>query len=373
MANFSTARWSFGSLRRTVPRATISSSFTCTAGPPSSPPSCRRWPRSASSSAAAGAFTRRAFDNGKLDLAQVEALGDLIGAETEGQRRTALARTGNALAERVDDWRRILIEVRAEIEATLDFAEDEGVPPVLSPASRRVLADLVAALRASEHDCLRGELIRDGVVIVIVGPVNAGKSTLFNALARRDAAMVSEIPGTTRDMIEVRINLGGQLAVLVDTAGNRETSDPLEQQGIARAAARAAAADIIIDLGSSTVADAIAVAAKSDCHEGGAGWRGGVLHLSARTGDGIELLERTLAERVAALTAGTDPPLVANARQRAALQAARAAIDAALFADDAALVADELRSATVALAGLIGRVAPEQLLDAVFARFCIGK
>jgi tRNA modification GTPase len=323
--------------------------------------------------AAAGAFTRRAFDNGKLDLAQVEALGDLIGAETDAQRRAALARTGNALADRVDGWRRVLIEARAEIEATLDFAEDEGVPPALSAHSRRALTGLAAALAAAGDDCVRGELIRDGVAIIIVGPVNAGKSTLFNALVRRDVAMVSAIPGTTRDLIEARINLRGQLVVLIDTAGRRDTLDPLERQGIARAAARAATADLVIDLGSPAATDAIAVAAKCD-HDGhGAGWRDGVLHLSAQTGDGLALLEDALAERIAAMAGDAEPPLVANARQRSALDAARVAVDAAVAAGDAAIVADELRAATVALASLIGRVAPERLLDEIFARFCIGK
>jgi len=324
-------------------------------------------------SASAGAFTRQAFDRGKIDLGQVEALGDLVAAETDGQRRAALARTGSALADRVDGWRTTLIETRAELEATLDFTEEEEVPAALSGRARAALASLADALAAADADGRRGELIRDGLTIVIVGPVNAGKSTLLNALARRDVAMVSPLPGTTRDVIEVRANLGGQLVILVDTAGVRETTDPLEREGIRRATARAASADLIIDLGPTPAAGTIAVVAKSDRAAVGAGWHDGRLHVSAQTGDGLALLEAHLTDRVMRLVDVGEPPVVAHAHQRKSLRTAKMSIEAALAADDGVIVADELRAATVALAMLIGRVAPEQLLDEIFARFCIGK
>jgi tRNA modification GTPase len=322
--------------------------------------------------AAAGDFTRRAFDNGKLDLGQVEALGDLVAAETDGQRRAALARSGGDLAQHVDRWRALLTGVRADIEATLDFAEDEGVSIEMSMADRAALGDLVDELSAMRAAADRGAALRDGVTIAIVGPVNAGKSTLLNALARRDAAMVSPLPGTTRDIVEVRLALDGALAILFDTAGLRTTDDRLEAEGIRRGVARAAAADIVVALGPSDRSDAIVIAAKSDLRDG-AGWRDGVLHLSAATGDGIDLLEAELMRRIATIARQGEPPIVAHRWQKEALDAATSAVNEALAASDIVLIADALRVATAALERLIGRVATEEVLGRIFARFCIGK
>lgn len=323
--------------------------------------------------AAAGAFTRRAFDNGKLDLAQVEALSDLIAAETDGQRRTALGRTGTELAQHVDRWRAVLTDIRADIEATLDFAEDDDVAVrPLDVADERLCA-LASELRVIRVQAERGGRLRDGVTVAIVGPVNAGKSTLLNALARRDVALVSPLPGTTRDAIEVRIDLGGILVTIVDTAGVRETSDALEVAGIQRGQIRAEQADIVVALGTAAFPNAIHIVSKSDQTSEGAGWRGGALHLSAATGDGIDLLESHLAARVHELTSAGETPLVAAQWQRTALNNAIAGIDAAQNCSVTALMAEELRRASLGLERLIGRVSSEALLDHVFARFCIGK
>ena len=320
-----------------------------------------------------GAFTRRAFDNGKLDLGQVEALGDLLTAETPAQRRSALVRSGTGLGERVDRWRAVLAAVRAEIEATLDFADEEGVPTVLSDRMRAELWDLAREISDVREEGDRGARLRAGVTVAIVGPVNAGKSTLFNALARRDAAMVSPQAGTTRDLIESRLELGGILAVLVDTAGLREAEDVLEKEGIRRGIARADAAEIVIALGPTDRKDAIHVAAKSDLGENEAGWRDGMLHLSAVRGDGIDLLEAELIRRLRDLTSGREPPSIAHRWQLAALDDAGEALFRAQRAEDVIILAEELRQATSALERLIGRVTADEVLDGIFARFCVGK
>ena len=323
--------------------------------------------------AAAGAFTRRAFDNGKLNLGQVEALGDLIAAETDGQRRAALGRTGTELAHHVDRWRTVLTDIRADIEATLDFAEDDDVAMRPFDVADERLCALASELRAIRAQAERGGRLRDGITVAIVGPVNAGKSTLLNALARRDVALVSPLPGTTRDAIEVRVDLCGVLVTIVDTAGVRDTSDVLEVAGIRRGQLRAEQADIVVALGSTAFPNAIHVVSKSDRTTEGAGWRDGALHLSAATGDGIDLLESHLAARAGELTAVGEPTLVAAQWQRAALDDAIAAIDAAQHTSVTALVAEELRRASLQLERLIGQVSSETLLDHVFARFCIGK
>ena len=320
-----------------------------------------------------GAFTRRAFDNGKLDLGGAAALGDLIAAETDGQRRAALAQSGSDLGRRVDHWRATLTEVRADLEATLDFAEEEGVGDALTATGRARLAELAAEIATLRAAGDRGALLRAGLTIAIVGPANAGKSTLLNALARRDAAIVTPVAGTTRDLVEVRTTLGSLPVTLVDTAGLRPTDDPLEAEGIRRGVARAADAAIVIALGPTARDDAIGVAAKSDLRDDGAGWRDGVLHLSAATGAGIDLLEAEIAARIVSLTRPSDPPVVAHRWQMAALDAAAVDLGAALAATDAVIAAEALRSATLALARLIGRVASDDVLAEIFSRFCIGK
>ena len=235
-----------------------------------------------------------------------------------------------------------------------------------------MLRVLAADMAMARHAAVRGAALREGVTVAIVGPVNAGKSTLLNTLAQRDVAMVSPIAGTTRDVVEVRVALGGVPVTVVDTAGLRPTDDPLEAEGIRRGAARAAAAEIVVAFGPTDHTDAVMVSAKSDLSNLGAGWHDGVLHLSGRTRDGIDLLETELEKRVAALVAG-EPPLVAHRWQVAALDDALVALAAAARTDDAVIAADELRRAGVVLERLLGRVSDDELLAQIFARFCIGK
>lgn len=320
-----------------------------------------------------GAFTRRAFDNRKLDLGQVEAIGDLVAAETDAQRRGALARSGGELAARVDCWRTTLSEVRADVEATLDFADEDGVGVGLTADGRGRLTELARELLAAAADATRGAGLRDGVTIAIVGPVNAGKSTLFNALARRDAAMTSPIPGTTRDIVEARLAVGGALVTLVDTAGFRSTDDPLEAVAIRRGTERAATAELVVAVGPTQHGNAIPIATKSDLQPAGAGWRDGVLHLSAATGDGIGILEAEIAARLEVLLRTGEPPLVVHRWQVAALHAAVDALASAFDATDVIIAADELRRTSTALERLLGRTSADDLLGEIFARFCVGK
>ncbi len=319
-----------------------------------------------------GEFTRRAFDNGKLDLGQVEALGDLVAAETETQRRAALARTGTDLAQRVDRWRATLLDLRADLEAVLDFSDQDGVETGLGATSRAELARLIAELRQAEDDGRRGELLTRGITVAIVGPVNAGKSSLLNALARRDVAMVSAHPGTTRDALETRLNLGGNLVTLIDTAGLRENVDGLEAEGIERGLALAAAADLVIDFGETPPPHHIHVAGKGDL-TGMTGWQGSTLHLSPRTGAGLALLEQNLRERIDRLARPADVPMLAHRWQTEAVAAARQALVEAVEEPCIVLAAELLRQANRALGRLLGQGSSEELLDHVFARFCIGK
>ncbi|MBV8971116.1 MAG: tRNA uridine-5-carboxymethylaminomethyl(34) synthesis GTPase MnmE [Sphingomonadaceae bacterium] len=320
-----------------------------------------------------GDFTRRAFENGKLDLSQVEALGDLLYADTEAQRRAALTRTGTGVAKRVDEWRRRLLGARADLEATLDFAEEDDIGPRLVVATCRGLHELGREIDAARVETLRGERLTEGVTIAIVGPTNAGKSTLLNAMMRRDAAMVSPVPGTTRDVLEFRTTLGGIPVTLIDTAGLRDDVDALEAEGIRRGQARAAVADIRVAFDAlSGGADTVAIAGKSDL-TGKVGWIDGVLHLSPRTGAGLELLEADLVERLERVVRPADPPMLARRWQASALASAAAYIMAAIEEPEVVLAADSLRRAGSALDELVGRGAADDLLDAIFARFCIGK
>ncbi len=319
-----------------------------------------------------GAFTRAAFDNGKLDLGQVEALGDLVAAETEAQRRAALSRVGGMVGAAVDGWRATLLDVRANLEATLDFADEDGVGAGLTSPAREALAALETDLAAALCDARRGEMLTSGVTVAITGPVNAGKSTLLNALARRDAAMVSPQPGTTRDSVEVRIVIAGVVATMIDTAGLREATDPLEIEGVRRGVKRAAEADLVIAFGEVAPPHAIRVAGHADVTQRH-GWHDGRLHLSPLTGQGIDLLEDHLSERVTSLVRPAEVPLLAHHWQTAAVTNARAALFIALEESDPVLVAEALRRTAAALEMLIGRMPDEELLGHIFARFCIGK
>ena len=319
-----------------------------------------------------GEFSRRAFDNGKLDLTQAEGLADLIDARTDAQRRLALAQAGGLLRDRAEGWRTSIIELLAEVEADLDFSDEDDVAVEHDLARVRRLRDDIAHIL---DDRRIGERLRDGLAIAVVGAPNVGKSSLINALARRDVAIVSEVAGTTRDLIEVPLDLGGVPATLIDTAGLRDTDDPIEAEGVRRARARAAAADLVLHVtdGPGEAALGQRIVNKIDLGTQASGERDGALHISARTGAGLRELEAWLVDWARHAVRVDEPPLVARERQRAALNDAVSALDQAIGEDDTVLRAEALRLAARALGRVTGRVDVDEILGAIFARFCIGK
>jgi tRNA modification GTPase len=324
----------------------------------------------------AGEFTRRAFENGKLDLTQVEGLGDLIEAETEGQRRLAIARLDGALTARIAGWRAELLDLQAEIEARLDFSDEGDVGAVLPAEVAARVSALVADFGAALATFTGGRIVREGFRVALAGPPNVGKSSLLNALARSDLAIVSDEPGTTRDVREVPLNLDGQLVVLVDMAGLREAPGKVEAEGVRRARAELERADLVLWLVAPDVTEGEPpsmadvpvwrVATKADI-----GLPSAVvdLTLSAQTGAGTD----RLTSRLAAAAAQSGPaPLLSRERDRQAITAARQALaDLDLSREEVA--AEGLRAASHALARLIGAVDPEVVLDRLFLSFCIGK
>jgi tRNA modification GTPase len=323
-----------------------------------------------------GEFTRRALENGVLDLAQVEGLADLIDAETEAQRRQAVRVLSGSVGQKVEGWRRDLIRAGALLEATIDFA-DEDVPVDVSPEVLSLIDGLMADLGREAAGVTAAERIRDGFEVAIVGAPNAGKSTLLNQLAGREAAITSEIAGTTRDVIEVRMEIAGLPVTFLDTAGLRDTEDRLERAGIERALARAEAADLRLFLTDGSplplepVGDDLVVLGKADTKSG---WSG--LAVSGKTGQGVaELMARIgeiLGDRV-----GSAGALVRE-RHRVAVTTAIAALAesrAEVVRDDSRveLAAEHLRQAVRALDALVGRVDVDDLLGEIFASFCIGK
>lgn len=331
-----------------------------------------------------GEFTRRAFENGKLDLTAAEGLADLVDAETSAQRRQALRQMEGALGQIYEGWRGRLTRALAHIEADIDFP-DEDLPTGVADAVRPVLEALAGEIRAHLEDGRRGERLRDGLHIAIVGAPNAGKSSLLNALARREAAIVSARAGTTRDVIEVHLDLGGFPVVLADTAGLREAGDEIEEEGIRRALDRAARADVKIAVFDATVpfdaatlalidADTVVVLNKTDMAEAAPDAAGvSALPVSARTGAGLRDLEERLAAFSAERMAGTGAPALTRARHRAALEECRDALARALGAPLPELAAEDVRLASRALGRITGRVDVEDLLDVIFRDFCIGK
>jgi len=330
-----------------------------------------------------GEFTRRAFEAGRLDLTQVEGLADLLSAATEAQRAQAAAQAGGALRRAAERWRDALIGLMAGVEAEIDFADeaDTAGSALDRDAAERLIGELGAALAGFSA----GERVREGVRCAIVGPVNAGKSALLNALAGRDAAIVSDRAGTTRDVIEVQAVFGGVPVTLMDTAGLRESADPIEAEGIARARLRAAEAEIVLAV--SAEADwadapngAIRVWSKSDLR-GGLGNQpvsdaadgSGLLHISVQTGVGLDALRSTITAAARAVAGHGEPQLVTRGRQRDAVVRARDGVVAALREPDPALQGEALRQASVALDRLAGRSDVEDVLGAIFSRFCIGK
>lgn len=324
--------------------------------------------------AEAGEFTRRALQNGKLDLAQVEGLADLIDAETEAQRKQAVRVLAGALGDRADEWRRNLLRAAALIEATIDFA-DEEVPVDVSPEVIELLRSVTISLSTEAEGVVFAERLRKGFEVAILGAPNAGKSTLLNRLAGRDAAITSEVAGTTRDVIEVRMDLNGLPVTVLDTAGLRETDDVVEKIGIERAIARAKDADVCVylqmpddDFDLALDDEAIILTAKSDLN-GGQG-------ISGLTGDGVDALVDRLSEILDRRVSGIGVAMrerhrLAMIRAMDCLNDALSAIEVGDFMVD--LVAEDLRTAARAIDSLLGRIDVEDILGEIFSSFCIGK
>jgi tRNA modification GTPase len=340
--------------------------------------------------AEAGEFTRRAFENGRLDLTAVEGLADLVSAETEAQRAQAMRQFQGLLGGRAETWRQRLIGALALVEARIDFSDEADVPDDLIGPALQVARELLAEIDAVLRDEHRGERLREGLVVAIAGPPNAGKSSLLNRLARREAAIVSPYAGTTRDVIEVHLDLNGYPVTLLDTAGVRESNDPVEQEGVRRARERAAAADLVLWVQDATSAEARGHASPQ---ESKSEWlvRNKVdldvakprpqradteYEISALTGLGIDRLVSALAQYAADAFSAGEPALVTRQRHRDTLREAADALGRALAlgaGGSEELVAEELRLAARALGRLTGRVDVEDILDVIFRDFCIGK
>ncbi len=345
-----------------------------------------------------GEFTRRAFENGRLDLTAVEGLADLIAAETEAQRKQAYRQLKGLLGNRAEDWRKRLITALALVEARIDFSDEGDVPhDLIRPA-----LEVARALRGEIAEVLagtkRGERLRDGLVVAIAGPPNVGKSTLFNWLAQREAAIVSAIPGTTRDVIEVHLDLGGYPVTILDTAGIRVSNDPIEREGIARAQRRAADADLVlwvveetnckahtIDVNSAEGAELWLVRNKidlSDSNESGIIYSEqkyqfcSMFRVAAGTGKGMNLLSDAIRAHASRFFNDAGTALITRERHREALAGAVEALGRALegnLAGHEEIIAEELRLAAQWLGRLTGRVDVEDILDVIFRDFCIGK
>ena len=319
-----------------------------------------------------GEFTRRAFLNGRMDLTEAEAVHDLVAAETEAQRRQALRQLDGALGTLYGGWADRLRLLLAHQEALIDFP-DEDLPPEVEALVVVELDALRGEVAAHLNDGRRGERLREGLVFAVTGRPNVGKSSLVNTLAERDVAIVSAIPGTTRDALETRVVLGGVPVTLVDTAGLREVADEIEAEGVRRARARAAAADLVIgvsEAGGPAESGDVPVANKVDL---GGAVPAGATGVSALTGDGLGTLRARLAEAARSLTESAGPPPLTQARHRVALQETAARLAGAQTADLPELRAEDLRLALRALGRITGSVGVEDILDTLFARFCIGK
>ena len=353
-----------------------------------------------------GEFTRRAFENGKLDLTAVEGLGDLIAAETAAQRRQAFRQLKGLIGDRAEAWRQRLIDALALVEARIDFSDEADVPEDLIAPAAKIAHGLRDEISAALADGGRGERLRDGLVVAIAGPPNAGKSTLFNRLARREAAIVSPFAGTTRDVIEVHLELDGYPVTVLDTAGIRDSAEPVEQEGVRRARARAAQADLVlwvIDVSADDRAsvesprlrsdapqwlienkidlleeDARRLSIASPCQDGGRDEVQFIFSVSSERGEGLDALFGALAAFAKDSFAAGEAAIVTRTRHRHALEETAAALDRAV-AESAGrrpreeLIAEELRHASWALGQLTGRVDIEDVLDKIFRDFCIGK
>jgi tRNA modification GTPase len=340
-----------------------------------------------------GEFTRRAFENGKLDLTAAEGLDDLIHADTERQRRQALRQLKGLLGDRARDWRAQIIAACALIEAGIDFADEGDVPAELMVPALAKITTLLGEIEEVLAAQGRSERLREGLVVAIAGPPNVGKSTLINLLARREVAIVSPHAGTTRDIIEVQLDLNGYPVTVIDTAGIRETEDPVEQEGVRRARSRAAEADLVLWMSDPQhqehphrgPAPVWTVRNKIDLDSAGAEERGpagserdrkdGNFQISASRGDGIGELMAGLVAYAEEYFGSDDGGLIGRERQRTLLQQTAAALQRGIAAagEGEELVAEELRTAAFSLGRLLGRVDVEDILDAIFRNFCVGK
>jgi tRNA modification GTPase len=338
-------------------------------------------------SAEPGEFTQRAFENGKLDLTEAEGLDDLIHADTDRQRRQALRQLKGLLGDRARDWRGRIIEASALIEAGIDFSDEGDLPAeLIAPALAKVKA-LLAEIEEVLAGQGRSERLRDGLVVAIAGPPNVGKSTLMNQLARREVAIVSPHAGTTRDVIEVQLDLDGYPVTVIDTAGIRETDDPVEQEGVRRARARAADADLVLWLADFSpvtvqhdgaapvwmVRNKIDLEAASRPLADPSGQ--GVFHISASRGDGLPELIAALVGFAQNYFGGSEGGLIGRTRQRTLLQDAAASLRRCVqvVGQGEELAAEELRMGAHSLGRLLGRVDVEDILDVIFREFCVGK
>jgi tRNA modification GTPase len=378
--------------------------------------------------AEAGEFSRRAFENGKFDLTAIEGLADLVMAETEGQRRQAYRQMAGALGKSAENWRAQLIQALALVEARIDFSDEADVPQDLITPALHIAGSLEAEIASTLADGGRGERLREGLVVAIAGPPNAGKSTLLNRIARREAAIVSPYAGTTRDVIEVHLDLGGLPVTLLDTAGIRDTDDPVEIEGVRRARERADAADLVlwvVDANGPIVQQTLPLRAsnrgsaiwlvrnKIDLrhktrnepndqssrknesnfrsneslknmvnkslkarNELEFNWNELTFDVSATSGEGFSDLLAQLAQYADSFLSGAESGLITRERHRHALEDVLAALRRALAiqaSNQEDLLAEELRLAARALGRLTGRVDVEDILDVIFRDFCIGK
>ena len=343
-----------------------------------------------------GEFTRRAFEHGRLDLTRIEALADLIYAETEAQRQQAFRHMQGLLGDRAERWRQTLIEAMALVEAAIDFPDEGDVPTDLLQPALNIAASLRQDIEQTLATSVRGERLREGITVAIAGPPNVGKSSLLNRIAQREASIVSSAPGTTRDVIEVHLDLAGFPVTVLDTAGIHDSSEPVEQEGIRRARTRAARADLVLWV--TDPSSRIAEPDPSAVTDGKALWlitnkcdllSGVELELlgaqqtasshfaiSAKSGLGVEQLLNELANFARFYFKPSEPALVTRQRQRQILQDAEGALRRAVSEGAQGreeVVAEELRAASHALGRLVGRVDVEDVLDAIFRDFCIGK
>jgi tRNA modification GTPase len=335
-----------------------------------------------------GEFTRRAFENGKLDLTEAEGLDDLIHADTDRQRRQALRQLKGLLGDKARSWRAGIIEASALIEAGIDFSDEGDVPAeLMAPALAKIggLYEEITEVLAAQG---RSERLRDGLVVAIAGPPNVGKSTLMNQLARREVAIVSPHAGTTRDVIEVHLDLDGFPVTVIDTAGIRASEDPVEQEGVRRARARAAEADLVLwlveddsrDHAVESAAPVWMVRNKIDLnalnrHAAGMGqtWGSRYFEISASRGDGLQELMAALVGHAENVFGSGEDGLIGRERQRTLLRDAAGSLQRSMERKGEELVAEDLRSAAHSLGRLLGRVDVEDILDKIFREFCIGK